>query len=162
VIAYIPTSTTTSEQLTPTWRGVLFWSAERVHLDGFTVSGSPSPSYVADIPLSSPTTLAGHNGGGRSATLAALQFLTGGYTLTEDDRTYVSAEQTSTGKQQKPARCASPSVEGRFTTDSREQDDQGWPEELRLRRIAEEDTPIRLEMWGPVPDDERLRGPHRS
>ena len=128
-----------------------------MHLNVFTITGFRSLSHVADIPVSAPTILAGHNDGGKSATLAALQFLTGGYSLTDDDRTYSRPDQATASDQVAPVRCTSTSVEGVFTTDTWEQSNLNLPEQVRLRRIAEEDSICRLEIWGPLPDDERLR-----
>jgi AAA15 family ATPase/GTPase len=54
-----------------------------VHLIRFSACGFRSLTYVQDIPVSSPTILAGRNDGGKSAVLAALAFLLGEHRLTD-------------------------------------------------------------------------------
>jgi energy-coupling factor transporter ATP-binding protein EcfA2 len=136
------------------------WSGtSAVHLESFSVSGFRSLTDVADIPVSRPTILAGHNDGGKSAALDALAFLVGERILTDDDRTYLSiggGEQPSS-----PTRCESTGVTGRFVLDAWEQEQFNLPARIEVRRLAPLDGPARLEVWGPQPDDERLRSLER-
>ncbi|MFF3788033.1 ATP-dependent endonuclease [Streptomyces sp. NPDC001933] len=126
-----------------------------MHLNSFSVSGFRSLTEVADIPVRKPTILAGHNDGGKSALLDALAFLLGKHVLAEDDRTYLSVD----GKDESatPVRCDETSVVGSFTLDTWEQEQFSLPEQVRLRRCSAEDLVPRLEIWQPIPDDERLR-----
>lgn len=111
--------------------------------------GFRSLAGVTDIPISSPTILAGPNDGGKTAALSALGFLLGAHTLTEDDRSYLAAESGG--------RCALTEVIGEFHLDPWEQDRFRLPAEVRIRRCAEADLVPRYEIWGPVPADEDLR-----
>ncbi|WP_030855159.1 hypothetical protein [Streptomyces sp. NRRL S-475] len=79
-----------------------------MHLIRFSACGFRSLTHVQDIPVSSPTILAGRNDGAKSAVLAALAFLLGEHRLTEEDRTYQQDEGV------KGQRCAETWVEGVF------------------------------------------------
>ncbi|MET8330069.1 AAA family ATPase [Streptomyces sp. NPDC005181] len=126
-----------------------------MQLNSFSVSGFRSLTEVADIPVSKPTILAGHNDGGKSALLDALAFLLGVRTLSEDDRSYLATD--AVGEHASPVRCENTSVWGTFTLDAFEQEHFDLPEEVQLQRRAGEDLAPRLEIWGPLPDDDRLR-----
>ncbi|MFE0631574.1 ATP-dependent endonuclease [Streptomyces sp. NPDC058864] len=126
-----------------------------MHLNSFSVSGFRSLTEVTDIPVSKPTILAGHNDGGKSALLDALAFLLGVHSLSEDDRSYLATD--SDGEPASPVRCESTSVSGTFTLDAVEQEQFELPQQVQLRRRAGEDLVSRLEIWGALPDDERLR-----
>ncbi|MFE4515211.1 ATP-dependent endonuclease [Kitasatospora sp. NPDC056783] len=121
------------------------------------MSGFRSLTLLKNIPVSSPTILAGHNDGGKSAVLAALAFLLGGHRLAEQDRTYVTP--TGAGGVAEPGRCASTWVEGRFALDDFEQE-AGFAPELRVRRRVEGDAAPVLEYWARIPADPRLRDIH--
>lgn len=124
-----------------------------MRLADFSVRGFRSLADVPSIPVGGPTILAGHNDGGKSAVLAAMSYLVGAYELVEEDRTYiVTANATSDG-----ARCATTEVDGNFKLDPWEQITYHLPEQLRIRRYADESLLSRWEMWAVVPDDERLR-----
>ncbi|MYW54251.1 DUF2813 domain-containing protein [Streptomyces sp. SID8376] len=125
-----------------------------MHLNSFSVSGFRSLTEVADIPVRKPTILAGHNDGGKSALLDALAFLLGKHTLAEDDRTYLTVDGDD---ESAPVRCEESSVEGAFTLDAWEQEQFDLPAQVRLRRCCGEDLIARLEVWQPIPADERLR-----
>ena len=125
-------------------------------LNNFTVRGFRSLTDVAEIPISGPTILAGHNDGGKSAVLTALAFLLGKYSLVEEDRTYLQSK-TGAPVPSGLARCNSTEVEGCFTLDEWEQETFGLPSELRLRRQADADLATRVEHFVLVPRDERLR-----
>jgi putative ATP-dependent endonuclease of OLD family len=56
-----------------------------VHLEYFSVSGFRSLTDVREIPVSSPTIIAGHNDGGKTALLDSLAFLLGEGTVEEQD-----------------------------------------------------------------------------
>ncbi|WP_067479642.1 ATP-dependent nuclease [Actinomadura hibisca] len=126
-----------------------------MRLDTFSVTGFRSLQKVADIPVSSPTILAGHNDGGKSAVLGALEFLLGEYKLTDEDRTYALPERQGHDASV-PSRCEATIVEGLFSTDEWERQVLRLPEELKMRRRAGEDLDATLEYWIPVPADERL------
>ncbi|MFD3797819.1 ATP-dependent endonuclease [Streptomyces californicus] len=125
-----------------------------MHLNSFSVSGFRSLTEVADIPVRKPTILAGHNDGGKSALLDALAFLLGKHALAEDDRTYLTVDGDD---ESAPVRCEESSVEGAFTLDAWEQEQFDLPAQVRLRRCSGEDLISRLEVWQPIPTDERLR-----
>lgn len=126
-----------------------------MHLNSFSVSGFRSLTEVADIPVSKPTILAGHNDGGKSALLDALAFLLGRHALKEDDRSYLAVD--GVDESASPVRCEETSVVGKFTLDAYERQEFGLTEQVLLRRWAGEDLVPRLEVWQPIPDDERLR-----
>ncbi|MET7759943.1 AAA family ATPase [Streptomyces sp. NPDC005389] len=125
-----------------------------MHLNSFNVSGFRSLTEVSDIPVRKPTILAGHNDGGKSALLDALAFLLGKHALAEDDRTYLAIDGDEVSA---PLRCEESIVEGAFTLDVWEQEQFDLPERIRLRRCCGEDLVSRLEVWQPIPADERLR-----
>ncbi|MET1075092.1 MAG: TOPRIM nucleotidyl transferase/hydrolase domain-containing protein [Umezawaea sp.] len=111
--------------------------------------GFRSLADIADIPISSPTILAGPNDGGKTAALSALGFLLGSHTLSEDDRSYLASESGG--------RCATTEVVGEFRVAVWEQEKFGLPAEVRIRRCAGADLVPRYEVWGPVPADVELR-----
>ncbi|MEU7640780.1 AAA family ATPase [Streptomyces sp. NPDC039016] len=127
-----------------------------MHLSSFAVSGFRSLMGITGIPVSNPTILAGHNDGGKSAVLDALAFLVGARKLEHDDRTYLqqpdSANTSPFGQ-----RCVATEVSGKFTLDVWEQTTFHLPARVELRRVAGEDLVARLELFGPMADDERLR-----
>lgn len=122
----------------------------------FSIAGFRSLGSVQDIPVSSPTILAGHNDGGKSAVLTALRFLVGDYKFAEDDRTY---EDPAAGAADAHplTRCETTYVDGSFVLDASECEEFGLPKEVRIRRYAEDEPGGRLVYWAPLPDDERLR-----
>ncbi|MFH8472488.1 ATP-dependent nuclease [Streptomyces sp. NPDC018000] len=130
-----------------------------MHMHSFNVCGFRSLKDVRDIPVSTPTILAGQNDGGKSAVLAALAFLVGNDQLTEDDRTYEIAPSADVDGSVPLSRCETTWVEGQFTLDPWEQEEFGLPQELRVRRRAAADEAPVLECWAPLADDERLREP---
>ncbi|WP_247614962.1 ATP-binding protein [Streptomyces tagetis] len=135
-----------------------------MHLRSFTVCGFRSLKDVRDIPVSTPTILAGQNDGGKSAVLAALAFLVGSEQLADDDRTYEfgSYRDVDVDDSAPLPRCSTTWVEGRFTLDSWESETFGFPaEELRVRRRAVNGEALILECWAPLADDERLRDPSK-
>ncbi|MGQ4361744.1 hypothetical protein ACN6LD_003261 [Streptomyces sp. SAS_272] len=105
---------------------------------------------MENIPVSSPTILAGRNDGGKSAVLTALAFLLGDHRLTDEDRTYLQTEGAAGG------RCPQTWVEGVFTLDAGEQTATDLPQTSRIRRIAEEGQTARWEYYGSRPADSRL------
>ncbi|MFC9680830.1 ATP-dependent endonuclease [Streptomyces sp. NPDC056948] len=121
-----------------------------MYLTRFSACGFRSLARVEDIPVSSPTILAGHNDGGKSAVLTALAFLLGSHRLTDEDRTYEQAEGAVGG------RCAQTWVEGVFTLDAGEQAAVALPAMVRIRRIAEGGQAARWEYFGSRPADSRL------
>ncbi|MFF3910486.1 ATP-dependent endonuclease [Streptomyces sp. NPDC001848] len=123
-----------------------------MHLNRFSACGFRSLTHVTDIPLGSPTILAGRNDGGKSAVLAALAFLLGEHRLTDEDRTYEQGEGL------KGQRCAETWVEGGFTLDAAEQAASELHSELRIRRRSRAGEAACWEYYGLVPTDSRLHG----
>ncbi|MEV4905271.1 hypothetical protein AB0N46_11525 [Streptomyces albidoflavus] len=128
-----------------------------MHLHSFNVCGFRSLADVRDIPVSTPTILAGQNDGGKSAVLAALAFLVGDEQLAEDDRTYALAPSADVEDMAPVSRCSTTWVEGLFTLDAWEQNEFGLPSQLRVRRRSATDESPLLECWAPLADDDRLR-----
>jgi hypothetical protein len=124
-----------------------------VQLTRFFAHGFRSLAHVEDIPVSSPTILAGRNDGGKSAVLTALAFLLGKHRLTEEDRTYEQGGET------KGRRCPETWVEGEFLLDSGEQAEHNLPQTVRIRRVSPLHGPAFLEYLGHQPADSRLRSP---
>ncbi|MFJ4031547.1 ATP-dependent nuclease [Streptomyces griseoluteus] len=122
-----------------------------MYLTRFSARGFRSLASIEDIPVSSPTILAGHNDGGKSAVLTALAFLLGEHRLTGEDRTYEQAEGSAGGR-----RCSTTSVEGDFRLDAVEQSATGLPQTVRIRRISEEGQPPQWQFFGSRPADSRL------
>ncbi|PBC69671.1 putative ATP-dependent endonuclease of OLD family [Streptomyces sp. TLI_235] len=127
-----------------------------MHLKDFSVSGFRSLTLVENIPVGAPTILAGHNDGGKSAVLAALDFLLGGHRLVEQDRTYDNPPVPGASAASAQARCTATWVEGHFVLDGSEQA-MGFPAELRIRRRVEGDSAPVLEYWARIPADPELR-----
>ncbi|MET8754712.1 hypothetical protein ABZW32_32145 [Streptomyces sp. NPDC004667] len=122
-----------------------------MHLNSFSVYGFRSLSRVEDIPVSSPTILAGHNDGGKSGVLAALGFLLGTYRLVDEDRTYQVGSGSESG------RCAETRVEGTFALNLAERCEGDLPAVIRIRRRARAGEAVSLEYLGTQPEDPRLR-----
>ncbi|MGW6958758.1 ATP-dependent nuclease [Streptomyces chartreusis] len=124
-----------------------------MHLIRFSACGFRSLTHVQDIPVSSPTILAGRNDGGKSAVLAALAFLLGEHRLTDEDRTYQQDEGV------KGQRCAETWVEGVFLLDADEQAAGAQlPAEVRIRRRSRVGEAACWEFFGSQPADSRLQG----
>lgn len=119
-----------------------------VHLLRFSVTGFRSLVEVKDIPISSPTIVAGHNDSGKSALLSALGFLLGDRQIESEDCSYLADDPTS--------RCGSATVEGRFELDAWERNEYSLPEQLRIRRVYTSDSTV-WEHWAAVPADAELR-----
>ncbi|MBD0737471.1 ATP-dependent nuclease [Streptomyces sp. CBMA29] len=124
-----------------------------MHLKKFAVSGFRSLQAISDIPVSKPTIIAGHNDGGKSALLDALGFLLGKWGIADDDRSYLAGDSTEA---QSADRCPETTVTGNFFLDPWEQETLGLPAEIRLRRKADADLTVSLEIWSALPEDERL------
>ncbi|GGY73103.1 ATP-dependent nuclease [Streptomyces xanthochromogenes] len=121
-----------------------------MYLTRFSICAFRSLAQVENIPVSSPTILAGRNDGGKSAVLTALAFLLGDHRLTDEDRTYLQTEDAAGG------RCSPTWVEGVFTLDDGEQAATALPQTARIRRIAEAGQTARWEYFGSRPADSRL------
>lgn len=124
-----------------------------MRLVSYSVRGFRSLEFVEDIPVGSPTILAGPNDGGKTAVLDALRFLIGDYRLADDDRTYQAQGEGQVGP---PQRCTETEVIGAFVADAAESSEYGIPTSVRVRRWADHEVPGRLEYWGPRPGDARL------
>lgn len=125
-----------------------------MHLNSYSVSGFRSLQNVCDIPVSKPTILAGHNDGGKSALLDALGFLVGARSLVEADRSFLASFGPDEGGVRE--RCRETFVIGKFTLDDWEQQEFDLPRQVRLRRHVNADSAASLQVWGPLPDDDRL------
>ncbi|MGW2818899.1 ATP-dependent nuclease [Streptomyces sp. NPDC001415] len=123
-----------------------------MHLTCFSARGFRSLTDVQDIPVSSPTILAGRNDGGKSAVLTALAFLLGSHRLTDEDRTYEQGEDA------KGRRCSETWVEGVFTLGPAEQAVGGLPQQVRIRRRSRVGEAACWEFFGSQPADSRLQG----
>ncbi|EMD22685.1 hypothetical protein B0293_41965 [Amycolatopsis azurea DSM 43854] len=119
-----------------------------MHLIHFSVSGFRSLTAVQDIPVSTPTIIAGHNDGGKTALLDSLAFLLGEGTVEDQDRSYLPEDRST--------RCQETIIEGTFSLDEWEQETLHLPAEARIRRVANSEG-SRLECLLPLPADERLR-----
>ncbi|WP_267842662.1 ATP-dependent nuclease [Streptomyces antarcticus] len=126
-----------------------------MHLNSLSVSGFRSLQSVANIPVSKPTILAGHNDGGKSALLHVLGLLAGTQGMIDADRSYLSG--TDPGKKNALERCDETFVTGEFTLDEWEQQEFDLPSQVRLRRHVDADLNSSLEVWDALPDDDRLR-----
>jgi putative ATP-dependent endonuclease of the OLD family len=126
-----------------------------MRLTSFSVKGFRSLKDVPNIPISSPTILAGHNDGGKSSVIKSLSFLIGTYPLIDEDRTY--SESPTEAINGISHRCTETSVVGKFALSKSEQTQFGLPENTEIRRVSVRDEFDRLEYWAPVPKDERLR-----
>lgn len=119
-----------------------------MHLHSYSVSGFRSLAEVAEIPVSTPTILAGPNDGGKSAALDAIRFLLDSHKLIDDDRTFLVGVAGERG----------PHVEvvGTFSLSVWEQDTFSLPKTVRVRRFAEAGAEPRYQIWASTPDDASL------
>jgi hypothetical protein len=115
-------------------------------LKSFSVNGFRSLVQVDGVPISSPTIVAGHNDGGKTALIDSLSLLVGARSLDEVDRSYLPGTEN---------RCEATHVEGVFELDEWEQAEFALPAEARIRRITDSEG-TSLQCWTPVPADERL------
>jgi len=122
----------------------------------FSIFGFRSLTQVLDLPIGAPTILAGHNDGGKTAVLSALEFLVGTYQLTDQDRTYTILDSTDEASATS-TRCRTTRVEGLFALDDYEQG-LGYSAQIRVRRQDNSDEAgAVLEYLSDQPIDERLR-----
>lgn len=143
-----------------------------MRLESVAVTGFRSLDEVGGIPLGRPMILTGHNDGGKTATLDAIAFLLGAYTLRDEDRTFArsvpggaTSDGPATGGSADRAsvaegagrRVAHTSVEGTFTLSVDEQADLGLPESVRIRRFAPLGQTAALQLFRSVPVDPELR-----
>ncbi|MEV0569393.1 TOPRIM nucleotidyl transferase/hydrolase domain-containing protein [Dactylosporangium sp. NPDC050588] len=124
-----------------------------------TIAGFRSLEAVGPIPIRRPTILTGHNDSGKSATLDALAFLLGAYTLIDEDRTFVTPAKSEEVSAQESSRerIDTTSVEGEFVLSAKEQSEFGLPAVVKIRRIRDGDGGAKLEVLNAVPEDEDLR-----
>ncbi|GIE81714.1 hypothetical protein Aph02nite_76640 [Actinoplanes philippinensis] len=143
-----------------------------MHLESIAVSGFRSLEKVDCIPLGRPTILTGHNDGGKTATLDAIAFLLGAYTLRDADRTFTrqihsdrgrdvlatdETPETATAADGDGQRVTHTWVEGTFRLSAAEQSDPGLTASVRIRRFAaQEQTPV-LQAFRNVTADPDLR-----
>jgi putative ATP-dependent endonuclease of the OLD family len=122
-----------------------------VLLNSVIIQGFRSIETSLEIPIGSPTILAGHNDAGKSAVVDAVAFLLDAIKLTDRDRTYGEPGADGT-----PTRVNESSVEGVFLLRAEEQEELSLPREVRIRRMYRE-SGTALEVLASVPIDERLR-----
>lgn len=127
-----------------------------------SITGFRSLEEIGPIPVRRPTILTGHNDSGKSATLDALAFLLGAYTLTDEDRTFVSSRAVKESgdesqSEDDEARVDTTCVEGEFILSEKEQSDLGLSGSVRIRRIHSVGEVARLEILGTAPSNEDLR-----
>ncbi|BEL01833.1 hypothetical protein Q0Z83_000240 [Actinoplanes sichuanensis] len=143
-----------------------------MQLESVAVSGFRSLEEVDCIPLGKPTILTGHNDGGKTATLDAIAFLLGAYTLRDADRTFSrhthgdpagdmrrtdESQDTGAAADEAGQRVAHTWVDGIFVLSPTEQSDLGLPQRVRIRRFAaQEQSPV-LQILLNVPADSELR-----
>ncbi|GLZ42818.1 TOPRIM nucleotidyl transferase/hydrolase domain-containing protein [Actinokineospora sp. NBRC 105648] len=110
------------------------------------MNGFRSLVQVKDVPIGSPTIVAGHNDGGKTALIDSLAFLLGVRRLEDVDRSYLSGTED---------RCEATDVEGVFSLNDWERTEYSLPAETRIRRIADSESTV-LQCWIAVPADTRL------
>ena len=120
-------------------------------LNSVIIQGFRSIESSLEIPIGSPTILAGHNDAGKSAVVDAVAFLLDAIKLTDRDRTYGEPGADGT-----PTRVSESSVEGIFHLRDEEQEQLSLPRDVRVRRVYRE-SGTALEVLAAVPVDERLR-----
>lgn len=125
-------------------------------LQSVSIEGFRSIRNLEDLRLGSPTVLAGHNDAGKSAIIHAIQFLLGGYDLTDSDRTYADGAEGPTADGQAD-RVPETSVAGWFDLDEAEGEAFGGPV-LRVRRLSKSGQKSVLQVVRSVPEDARYRG----
>lgn len=130
-------------------------SENSVKLRSVSIAGFRSIRELIDLPLGSPTVLAGHNDAGKSTIIHAILFLLDGYALTDADRTYADCNggADSSGPVE---RVPETYVSGRFDLNEVEAEDFG-SSSLNLRRMARQGMKPVLEVVRSVPADARYR-----
>ncbi|MFF0317083.1 ATP-dependent endonuclease [Micromonospora sp. NPDC005252] len=133
-----------------------------MELVSISVRGFRSLQDVGPIPVHRPTILTGPNDSGKSATIDALAFLLGTHPLTEEDRTFATdpgADRTvsEVENQDLVERVETTWVEGEFRLSKREESALGLPSTIRMRRIRNQESEVRLELLVDAPEDEDLR-----
>jgi putative ATP-dependent endonuclease of the OLD family len=122
-----------------------------VLLDSVIIRGFRSIETSLEIPVGSPTILAGHNDAGKSAVIDAVAFLLDALKLTDRDRTYGEP-----GADGAPTRVNETSVEGVFHLRAEEQTELALPSGVRIRRVYRE-SGTALEVLAAVPIDANLK-----
>ncbi|WP_406817410.1 ATP-dependent nuclease [Mycobacterium sp. M23085] len=120
-------------------------------LNSVIIRGFRSIEANLEIPVGSPTILAGHNDAGKSAVIDAVAFLLDALKLTDRDRTYGDP-----GPDDNPTRVSETSVEGVFNLRAEEQTELSLPSEVRMRRVYRE-SGTALEVLTAVPVDATLK-----
>lgn len=120
-------------------------------LNSVIIQGFRSIESSLEIPVGSPTILAGHNDAGKSAVIEAVAFLLDALKLSDRDRTYGDPGADGT-----PTRVSETSVEGVFHLRPEEQTELSLPSEVRMRRVYRE-SGTALEVLAAVPVDSNLK-----
>ncbi|MEV8511368.1 TOPRIM nucleotidyl transferase/hydrolase domain-containing protein [Dactylosporangium sp. NPDC051484] len=133
-----------------------------MQLMSMSIAGFRSLEAVGPIPVRRPTILTGHNDSGKSATLDALAFLLGVYSVSDEDRTFESSTATinsevESNTEHGEKRVGTTCVEGEFSVSEKEQADLGLPSRVKIRRISVVDGGVKLEVLSIVPENENLR-----
>ncbi|SCF16144.1 Predicted ATP-dependent endonuclease of the OLD family, contains P-loop ATPase and TOPRIM domains [Micromonospora matsumotoense] len=134
-----------------------------MQLVSISVCGFRSLQDVGPIPVRRPTILTGPNDSGKSATISALAFLLGAHPLTDEDRTFATASggDGTAGREvddhDPVERVETTWVEGEFRLSKKEEADFSLPGTVRIRRIRDQESGVRLELLVDAPEDENLR-----
>ncbi|WP_176714802.1 ATP-dependent nuclease [Leifsonia xyli] len=123
-----------------------------------SIRGFRSVEALEDLTIGSPTLLTGHNNAGKSAILAAIQFLLRSYDLTDRYPTF-STNGVPEGNDEDHARprVAETLVEGAFLLSAAEAAELGCDRDLKLRRIKRNQGDAKYEVLRAIPDDTRLQ-----
>lgn len=122
-----------------------------MQLTSVSIEGFRSIEQAQEVPVGSPTILAGHNDAGKSAVIEAIAYLLNSYKLTDRDRTFGPP-----GPEGVPTRIPETVVQGTFELSSTEQQSLGLPATCKIRRIAR-DTGESLEVLTDEPTNDLLR-----
>lgn len=122
-------------------------------LTNVSIAGFRSVESLTDLPIGSPTVLAGHNDAGKTAIIDAISFLLGSIKLDDSDRTYLRGGSGGHGEDA-IRRVEETWVEGTFELRNTELSLGSSP--LRVRRIHRNGSTT-LEVLKMVPADPSLR-----
>jgi putative ATP-dependent endonuclease of OLD family len=127
-----------------------------MELESFKVTGLRCLADIEWVPILSPSIITGPNDGGKTSLLLALRFLLEGQRLHVEDFTLVreGADPEAPTRDGRNAECV---VEGQVRLTTQESEELQLPAETQIRRRANHDGQVFLEVLILVPEDERLR-----